>query len=88
MAKIINSKNNQEKEVPDGSSIREAAEELGVPFSCRNGICGTCMIEIHSGKENLSELKEQEHDLERDEKHRLACQCKIKQGEVSFKSEL
>ena len=84
MAKIINSKTNEEIYVNDGKSIQEACEELGVPFQCTNGICGTCMIDIISGQENLSELTEEEHDLERDKKHRLACQCKIKSGEVKF----
>ena len=84
MARIISAKTNESREVPNGSMIREACEELGVPFSCTNGICGTCMIDIKEGKENLSELTEQENDLARDEEHRLACQCKIKKGEVKF----
>ena len=32
----------------DGSSIKEACEELGIPFGCNAGICGTCKIEIVS----------------------------------------
>ena len=84
MAKIINTKNNEEKKVPDGSPIQKACEELGVPFSCTNGICGTCMINVIKGEENLSELTEKEDDLGRDRKNRLACQCKIKQGEVEI----
>ena len=84
MPKIISAKTNEFREIPDGSKIREACEELGVPFSCTNGICGTCMIDIKEGKENLSKLTEQENDLARDEEHRLACQCKIKKGEVKF----
>jgi len=82
MAKIINSKTKQEIEIPEGESIQEACEKLGVPFGCQNGLCGTCMINIDSGEENLSELTEEEKILERDKKHRLACQCKIKKGEI------
>lgn len=84
MAKIILEKTNEEKEVLENDSIQEACEELGVPFCCKDGLCGTCMIDIVEGEENLSELTEEEHDLERDRKHRLACQCKIKQGNVKI----
>ena len=84
MAKIINSNTKEEKEIPDGSRIQEACEEIGIPFQCTNGICGTCMIDIVNGEENLSPLTEEEKDLERDRKHRLACQCKIKKGDVEI----
>lgn len=81
---ILKSDDN-EVEVKDNNSIREAAEQLGVPFSCTEGRCGTCMIDIEEGEENLSGLTPEEHDMGGDEKHRLACQCKIKQGEVKIK---
>ena len=84
MGKIINSKTKEETEVKEGEPIKEACEKVGVPFSCNNGICGTCMVDIVEGEDNLSELTEQEKDLERDKKHRLACQCKMKQGEVKI----
>jgi len=84
MAKIISAKNNEEKEIQDGSSIKNAAEELGVLFGCEDGLCGTCMIDVVEGEENLSNLTQAETDLERDKKHRLACQCKIKKGYVKI----
>ena len=84
MAKIINAKTGEEVYVNDGERIEESCEKLGVPFSCTNGICGTCMIDIIEGEDNLSELTEQEDDLGRERKHRLACQCKIKGGEVKI----
>jgi len=81
MAKLIFLSSNQEKEVPDGKPIRDALEEAGVPFGCKDGICGTCMLEIEGGMENLSEKNEKEMDLVGDdEKMRLGCQCKIKKG--------
>lgn len=82
VAKIINSKTGKSVEVKDDSQIREACDKLGVPFGCKNGNCGTCMIDVVEGEENLSELTQSEHDLKRDKKHRLACQCKIKSGDV------
>tara|TARA_Y100000310_G_scaffold285184_1_gene308473 strand:+ start:5247 stop:5513 length:267 start_codon:yes stop_codon:yes gene_type:complete len=85
MGKITNVKTNKEVHVNDGENIRKSCEKLGVPFQCTNGICGTCIIDIVSGQENLSELTKEEKDLGRDKEHRLACQCKIKKGDVKFK---
>ena len=72
-------------EVPDGFPIREAAEDLGVPFGCRSGLCGTCMIDIIEGEDNLSELTQEEKDMGMNKTKRLACQCKIKSGFVKIK---
>ncbi|MFB6246416.1 MAG: 2Fe-2S iron-sulfur cluster-binding protein [Candidatus Pacearchaeota archaeon] len=83
MAKIVDKETGDEIEVQDGEKIKDACEELGVPFGCTNGICGTCMIDIIEGAENLTELTEQEYDLKRDKNHRLACQCRIKSGKVT-----
>lgn len=84
MAKIINNKTNESREVEDGKEIRMACEDLGVPFGCRDGICGTCMIDIVEGSENLNELNQKEKDLERDRDHRLACQGRINEGTVKI----
>lgn len=84
MAKLIFDHNGEEIELPDGTPIQEACEEAGVPFACTEGVCGTCVIEIKEGKENLSDPTQEEEDFlgegTRDE--RLACQCKIKCGKV------
>lgn len=84
MAKLISGKTNNEIEIPRGESIKTYAEELGVPFGCNSGVCGTCMINIVSGEENLNDLTEEEKALKRDKKHRLACQCKIEKGDVKI----
>ena len=84
MGKIINAKTGKTEEVKNGDNIRNACEKLRVPFGCKEGICGTCMIDILEGEDNLSELTEPEKNLMRDKKHRLACQCKIKKGEVKI----
>ncbi|MBA3956966.1 MAG: (2Fe-2S)-binding protein [Parachlamydiaceae bacterium] len=84
MAKLIFDGNEEEIELPDGSAIAEACEEAGVPFACTEGVCGTCVIEVKEGKENLSNPTQEEEDFlgagSCDE--RLACQCRIKQGNV------
>jgi ferredoxin len=83
MAKII--ANGNEAECDDNGHIIEACETLGVPFGCYAGECGACKIEILEGAENLDELTEEEKNMGMDETHRLACQCKIKSGEVKIK---
>jgi ferredoxin len=73
-------------EIEDGAEIQEACEEAGVPFACTEGVCGTCVIEVEEGMENLTPFTEAEEDFlgEMDEE-RLACQCKIKGGCVKVK---
>ena len=75
-------------EVPDGSRVKGAAEKLGIPFGCKQGICGTCKIEVLEGAENLDDLNEQEEVMgDRDRTHRLACQCSILKGTIKIKAE-
>ena len=85
MAQVIEDKKLKAIEVADGNSIVEACTELGVPFSCEDGYCGTCVIDIVEGEENLSELTDDEENLGMDRTRRLACQCRIKEGEVRIK---
>lgn len=84
MAKLIFDQSGEEIDLPEDSPIAEACEEAGVPFACTEGVCGTCVIEIKEGKENLScPTKEEEDFLGEGTTHeRLACQCRIKQGTV------
>ena len=77
-------KDDKEIKVANGEPIIEACEKLGVPFSCKEGYCGTCKITIEEGSENLSELTNEEKMMERDRNNRLACQVKIKQGIVEI----
>ncbi|NGX30767.1 MAG: Ferredoxin-1 [Chlamydiae bacterium] len=75
--------NDEEVELENGSEIQEVCEEAGLNFGCTEGICGTCLIEVTEGMENLSAFTQQEEDfLGEMEKERLACQCKIKEGNV------
>lgn len=84
MALLIFDHNNEEMELPDDSPLAETCEEAGVPFACTEGVCGTCVIEIKSGKENLSPPTQEEEDFlgEGNLHERLACQCRIKSGTV------
>tara|TARA_Y100000310_G_scaffold159115_1_gene158595 strand:+ start:12644 stop:12895 length:252 start_codon:yes stop_codon:yes gene_type:complete len=73
-------KEGKQVELQDGEAIRDACEKLDILFACKEGYCGTCMITIQEGAENLTELTNEEKMLDRDMQHRLACQAKIKQG--------
>lgn len=85
MPKLKFEDQNEEFELPENSSIAEACEGAGVPFACTEGVCGTCVIEVKEGMENLSEFTQEEEDFlgELDEE-RLACQCKILKGDVTL----
>jgi ferredoxin len=86
MAKIIFEDNKEEAVLPDGSPIAEVCEQAGIPFACTEGVCGTCVIEVTEGMENLSEFNQAESDFLGDlDKERLACQCKILGGCVKIK---
>ena len=82
MAEIIFN-DEDSKEIADGEAMKPYCEEMGVPFACEEGVCGTCIISIDEGMENLSEFTQEEIDFlgEQDEE-RLACQCYIKHGKV------
>ena len=85
MAKLVFNKCD-EIEVADGSPIKGACEEFGVPFACEEGVCGTCVIEVEEGMDNLSDYTQEEEDfLGEKGSERLACQCKIKSGTVKIK---
>ena len=74
------------KELPDNSAIKEVCEEAGIPFGCKDGLCGTCLITVIEGKENLSLRNDKENDLLGPAgEERLACQCILKQGNVTIK---
>ncbi len=86
MAKIIFEDNQDEAELPDDSPIIEACESAGVPFACTEGVCGTCVIEVTEGMDNLSEFNQAEADFLGDlDRERLACQCRLKRGYIKIK---
>jgi len=85
MPKLIFDNTGEEKELPEDSAIAECCEESGVPFACTEGVCGTCVIEVLEGMENLSDFTQEEKDfLGEQDKERLACQCRIKGGCVKL----
>ncbi|MBS0645886.1 MAG: (2Fe-2S)-binding protein [Verrucomicrobia bacterium] len=85
MGKLIFIDSRDEYEVSDGEPIVEACEEAGVPFACTEGVCGTCVVEVKEGMENLTAYTQEEEDFLGPMHHeRLACQCKLKGGCVKL----
>ena len=72
----------QTEYLPDGARIKDACAALGVPFCCEHGECGTCMIEVAEGLENLEPAAAHEHLLGLPPNLRLACQARIRSGTV------
>jgi ferredoxin len=72
--------------VEDNTSLKDPCEENGVPFGCEDGLCGTCIVEIEEGMENLTPYTEEEEDfLGEIDCERMACQCSIKSGKVKIR---
>ncbi|MCK5215478.1 MAG: (2Fe-2S)-binding protein [Candidatus Omnitrophica bacterium] len=82
MAKLIIE--NNEYDLADGSPIAPSCQDAGIPFNCNTGMCGSCLIQILAGKENLNELAPEEIDLGLDGDKRLACLCVIQEGTVKI----
>ncbi len=72
----------QTAEVADNSPLMDAAEQLGVPFGCRAGVCGTCKVTVTEGAQNLGDKTDNEQALGLGENERCMCQAKIKTGDV------
>lgn len=88
MAKIIlDNKEPKEIELADDSEVRDACEELGVEFGCKNGFCRTCEVTVLEGYDNLTPLTDNEEFISIIPPRRLMCQCRIKQGTVKIKVE-
>eukprot|EP01064_Diplonema_japonicum_P038750 TRINITY_DN949_c3_g1_i1.p2 TRINITY_DN949_c3_g1~~TRINITY_DN949_c3_g1_i1.p2 ORF type:complete len:161 (+),score=32.44 TRINITY_DN949_c3_g1_i1:73-555(+) len=64
--------------------IHPFCEEQGIQFSCIEGTCGTCAVDVNEGSKNLNSLTDAEvaffGDAESAGNKRLACQVQLKQG--------
>jgi ferredoxin len=70
--------------VKPGKTIQDIVEASGsaLPFGCRDGECGTCIVYVETGMEYLSDVTDKEKIVmknvgEPSPKARLACQMKI-----------
>lgn len=80
--------------VKPGKTIQDIVEASGsaLPFGCRDGECGTCIVLVESGMEFLSDMTDKEKVVmktvgETSPKARLSCQMKIvsPNGQVRLK---
>ena len=90
MPKVTFQGTQQTVDVEEGADLREVTQKNGwpIPYGCENGICGTCLISIPEGQENLSSAEATEQQTlkamgKADGAHRLACQCKVN-GDVTI----
>lgn len=89
MPKVTFIADDKSAEAQDGELLREVCQknDFTLPFGCENGLCGTCLITVKEGKDNLTEKTAQEKEtlevLLAYEDQRLACQCHVK-GDVKF----
>lgn len=92
MPKVKFVTDNIEVNVETGAKLIDVAQDSGssLMFGCTDGVCGTCLVTIKSGGENLSEKGETESStlemLDAEPDKRLACQCKLN-GDVSIENE-
>jgi ferredoxin len=78
--------------LPTGSPLTDVEYESShriIPFGCRSGACGSCVIEVLDGDASLGESGEAEVEFlaylgKVSGKHRLACQCRIR-GEATIR---
>ena len=68
---------------PVGVRVIEISEKVGsgIVYGCREGDCGTCLMKVEQGAENLSSISVVEDKLLREsaagKNFRLACQAQV-----------
>lgn len=91
MPKVRFKDDDLEVEVETDANLRDTALDQGasIPFGCEQGICGTCLISVPSGAENISEMEDQEKEtldaMGAEPGQRLACQCRV-HGDIEIES--
>jgi ferredoxin len=77
--------------VPAGTRVIEISDKVnsGIIYGCREGDCGTCLMKVVSGIENLTEPSVLEDKVLKEHfagRHfRLACQAQVLSGNVVVK---
>lgn len=90
MPKLTLLKTGQTYDVPAGTSFLDFCMENGAPhdFGCTVGSCGTCVLRIEQGAQNVNPMSADERDTVEMctsvEGARLGCQIKIL-GDVALR---
>lgn len=84
MPKVTFSSSGKSGDVPEKSTLLEAAEQFGIdlPHECGGfATCSTCRIIVEEGAENLAGIDFDEENMlevaELNPPHRLSCQARI-----------
>ncbi len=91
MPKVLFKNDNLTVECPAGTKLVDLAESKGasINFSCKEGVCLTCLVTVVSGGQNLNAMTENEKStLEAfgaKPNQRLACQVVVN-GDCAFES--
>jgi len=90
MPKVKFKNNGEEKDAQMDAPLKDLTRDWGWPiaYGCEDGLCGTCIVKIVEGSENVTEITDKEKQtLEvmgmNDGEHRLACQCNVK-GDIEI----
>ena len=88
MPKVTITTDNKTFDVPENYALIDMCEDYdtSILFGCRDGACGACMVKVLKGAENLNQMKDDERDfletMGAAPNERLACQCRVKGGDV------
>jgi len=92
MAKVTFKSDGKTVEVPDNTPLVQVAEDNGasIAFSCKAGVCVSCLCNINKGMENLSAQTDNEkatlEGFGAKPNQRLACQATVVKGEVEVEN--
>jgi len=88
--KVTFKNTNQTIDTAPGRPLKDVIKEQSWPvaYGCENGVCGTCLVKISDGVNNLNPIEGNEKQTLsamglNDGSHRLSCQCKIN-GDVTI----
>lgn len=60
--------------------------DTSILFGCRDGACGACMVKVVEGSDFINPPSEDEKEfletMAAEPNERLACQCKVKGGDI------
>ena len=91
MAKVTFKSDNKTVEVPNGTPMVQIAEDNGasIAFSCKAGVCVSCLSNINKGMENLGSMTDNEkatlEGFGAKPNQRLACQIVVN-GDVEIEN--
>jgi ferredoxin len=91
MPNVTFKSDNKTEQAQQGEPLMNVADrtKASIPFGCRNGICGTCIMKVNKGMENLSAPEEKEKNTLQmfgaGPQNRLTCQCKVN-GDVEIEN--